>query len=132
MAKHLGVSKTIAQVDNVDYVPLTQTIGLDSLINKKLIAANIISKFIRRANIISAVTIPGIDADVLEYMVKSSSAIIKKPIKNLKFPKNAIVGGYIRNDVGYITVGDTVFQKDDKVVVFALPGAISKVEDFFD
>lgn len=132
MAKHLGVSKTIAQVDNVDYVPLTQTIGLDSLINKKLIAANIISKFIRRANIISAVTIPGIDADVLEYMVKSSSAITKKPIKDLRFPKNAIIGGYIRNDVGYITVGDTVFLKDDKVVVFALPGAISKVEDFFD
>ncbi len=132
MAKHLGVSKTIAQVDNVDYVPLTQTIGLDSLINKKLIAANIISRFIRKANIISSVTIPGIDADVLEYMVKSGSAITKKPIKNLKFPNDAIIGGYIRNDVGYITVGDTVFQNDDKVVVFALPDAISKVEDFFD
>jgi len=132
MAKHLGVSKTIAQVDNVDYVPLTQTIGLDSLINKKLIAANIISRFIRKANIISSVTIPGIDADVLEYMVKSGSAITKKPIKNLKFPKNAIIGGYVRNDIGYITVGDTIFQNDDKVVVFALPGAISKVEDFFD
>jgi len=132
MAKHLGVSKTIAQVDNVDYVPLTQTIGLDSLINKKLIAANIISRFIRKANIISSVTIPGIDADVLEYMVKSGSAITKKPIKNLKFPENAIIGGYIRNDVGYITIGDTVFQNDDKVVVFALPDAISKVEDFFD
>ena len=132
MAKHLGVSKTIAQVDNVDYVPLTQTIGLDSLINKKLIAANIISRFIRKANIIFSVTIPGIDADVLEYMVKSGSAITQKPIKNLKFPKNAIIGGYIRNDIGYITVGDTVFQNDDKVVVFALPGAISKVKDFFD
>ena len=132
MAKHLGVSKTIAQVDNVDYVPLTQTIGLDSLINKKLIAANIISRFIRKANIISSVTIHGIDADVLEYMVKSGSAITKKPIKNLKFPKNAIIGGYIRNDVGYITIGDTVFQNDDKVVVFALPDAISKVEDFFN
>ena len=53
MAKHLGVTKTIALVDNVDYIPLTQTIGLDSLINKKLIAANNILKFIRKANIIS-------------------------------------------------------------------------------
>ncbi len=132
MAKHLGVSKTIAQVDNVDYVPLTQTIGLDSLINKKLIAANIISRFIRRANIISAVTIPGIDAEVLEYVVKSGSSITKKPVKNLKFPKSAIIGGYIRDDIGYIAVGDTVFQNEDKVVVFALPEAINKVEDFFD
>ena len=65
-------------------------------------------------------------------MVKSGSAITQKPIKNLKFPKDAIIGGYIRNDIGYITVGDTVFQNDDKVVVFALPGAISKVKDFFD
>ncbi|MEN8192306.1 MAG: Trk system potassium transporter TrkA [Bacteroidota bacterium] len=132
MAKHLGVSKTIAQVDNVDYVPLTQTIGLDSLINKKLIAANIISRFIRRANVISAVTIPGIDADVLEYVVKPGSAITKKSVKNLKFPKGAIIAGFIRDEVGHITVGDTVFQSDDKVVVFALPDAISKVEDFFN
>ena len=129
MAKHLGVSKTIAQVDNVDYVPLTQTIGLDSLINKKLIAANIISRFIRRANIISAVNIPGIDADVLEYVVKDGSSITKKPVKDLKFPKGAIIGGYVRNDIGYITVGDTVFQSDDKVVVFTLPEAVNKVED---
>ena len=132
MAKHLGVSKTIAQVDNVDYVPLTQTIGWDSLINKKLIAANIISRFIRRANVISAVNIPGIDADVLEYVVKDGSSITKKPVKDLKFPKGAIIGGYVRNDIGYITVGDTVFQSDDKVVVFTLPEAVNKVEDFFN
>ena len=54
MAKHLGVTKTIAQVDNSDYVPLTKTIGLDSLINKKLIAANVISRFIKKSNIISS------------------------------------------------------------------------------
>ncbi len=132
MAKHLGVSKTIAQVDNVDYVPLTQTIGLDSLINKKLIAANIISRFIKRANIISAVTMPGIDAEVLEYVVQPQSAITKKPVKALKFPKRAIIGGYIRDDVGYITVGDTVFHGGDKVVVFSLPEAVGKVEDLFD
>jgi len=132
LAKHLGVSKTIAQVDNVDYVPLTQTIGLDSLINKKLIAANIISRFIRRANIISAVAIPGIDAEVLEYIVKPGSAVTKKPIKDLKFPKSAIIGGYVRDNVGYITIGDTIFEDDDKVVVFALPEAVNKVEEFFN
>ena len=131
MAKHLGVSKTIAQVDNVDYVPLTKTIGLDSLINKKLITANNISRFIRRANIVSTTTLQGIDAEVLEYVVKQNSPITKKPVKLLKFPKNAIIGGYVRGDKGYIAVGDSKIQANDKVVVFSLPGAISKVENFF-
>jgi trk system potassium uptake protein TrkA len=132
MAKHLNVSKTIAQVDNVDYIPLTQTIGLDSLINKKLITANNISRFIRKANIVTLATLHGIDAEVLEYVVKEKSQIIKNPVKDLKFPKNAIIGGYIRNEKGYIAVGDTQFKIGDRVVVFALPGAVSKVEKFFN
>ena len=132
MAKHLKVSKTIAQVDNVDYIPLTQTIGLDSLINKKLITANNISRFISKANIVSLATLQGIDAEVLEYVVKPKSQIVQNPIKKLKFPKNAIIGGYVRNDIGHIAVGDTHFKAGDKVVVFALPGTVPKVEKFFN
>lgn len=131
MAKHLGVEKTIAQVDNVDYIPLTQTIGLDSLINKKLIAANNITRFIRKANIVSLATLQGIDAEVMEYIVKKNSSITKSPVRKLKFPKNAIIGGYIRDDKGFIADGDTEFIPNDKVVVFTLPGAIDKVEKFF-
>lgn len=131
MAKHLGVTKTIALVDNVDYIPLTQTIGLDSLINKKLIAANNILKFIRKANIISIATLQGIDAEVMEYVAQPNSAITKKKVKDLKFPHNAIIGGYIRDNKAYITVGDTKLETNDKVVVFALPGTINKVEKYF-
>ncbi len=131
MAKHLGVSKTITLVDNVDYIPLTQTIGLDSLINKKLIAADNISKFVRKSNIISLATLQGIDAEVMEYVAKQGSPIIKNLVRNLEFPKNAIIGGYIRGDVGYITTGDSQILPNDKVVVFALPGAIKKIEKFF-
>lgn len=131
MAKHLGVSKTVALVDNVDYIPLTQTIGLDSLINKKLIAANNISRFIRKENIISIATLQGIDAEVFEYVAGEKSDVTKKPVKDLSFPKNAIIGGYIRNGKGLITVGNTQIEAGDKVVVFALPGAIDKVEKYF-
>jgi len=131
MAKHLGVTKTIALVDNVDYIPLTQTIGLDSLINKKLIAANNILKFIRKANIISIATLQGIDAEVMEYIAKSNSAVTKKQVKDLKFPPNAIIGGYIRGEETFITVGNSQIETDDKVVVFSLPGTIHKVEKFF-
>ncbi len=131
MAKHLGVAKTIALVDNVDYVPLTQTIGLDALINKKLIAASNISRFIRKANILSVATLQGIDAEVVEYIANENSKITTSKIKDLKFPKNAIIGGYVREGKGYITVGDTEIQAGDKVVVIALPGDVSKVEKFF-
>ncbi len=131
MAKHLGVKKSIALVDNVDYIPLSQTIGLDSLINKKLIAANNLSRFIRKSNVISIVTLQGIDAEVLEYDVLPKSPVTKKPLKDLKFPKNALIGGYVRGEQGFIAIGDTWIEAGDKVVVFALPGTIKEVERFF-
>lgn len=132
MAKHLGVSKTIALVDNVDYLALTQTIGLDSLINKRLIAANHISKFVRKGNVVSSIALHGIDAEVFEYVAQPNSKITKKQVRDLKFPHNAIIGGYIRNGEGHITVGDTQIQVNDKVVVFSLPGIIHNVDKFFD
>jgi len=131
MAKHLGVTKTIALVDNVDYIPLTQTIGLDSLINKKLITASNISRFIRKASIISIASLQGIDAEVVEYVVSDNAKVIKAPIRDIKFPKNAILGGYVRNGEGYIAVGDSQLLPGDKVVVVALPDEFSKVEKLF-
>ena len=131
MAKHLGVKKTIALVDKVDYIPLTQTIGLDSLINKKLIAANNISRFIRKSEVLAHSTLEGIDADILEYVVQANSPVTKKPIKDLNFPKEAIIGGIIRGDESMIAVGDTRMLSGDKVVVFALPGGVKKTENLF-
>lgn len=131
MAKHLGVTKTIALVDNVDYIPLTQTIGLDSLINKKLITASSISRFIRKASILSIATLQGIDAEVVEYIVGENAKVTKAPIRDTKFPKNVILGGYVRKGEGFIAVGDTQLLPGDKVVVVALPDEFSKVEKLF-
>ena len=131
MAKHLGVKKAIALVDKVNYIPLTQTIGLDSLINKKLIAANNISRYIRKSEVLALSTLEGIDADIMEYVVQPNSLITKKPIKDLNFPKEAIIGGIIRGEESMIAVGDTRIQKGDKVVVFSLPGGVKQTEKFF-
>jgi len=131
MAKHLGVTKTITLVDRADYIPLTQTIGLDSLINKKLIAANNISRFIHKGEVIAVATIEGIDADIFEYTAQPNSPITKKQIKDIHFPKEAIIGGIIRGGEGHIAVGSTQIQGNDKVVVFALPGAIKKIDKYF-
>lgn len=131
MAKHLGVTKAIALVDKVDYIPLTQTIGLDSLINKKLIAANNISRFIRKGEVVAIATLEGIDAEVLEYRAAPDSPATKKPVKDLHFPKEAIIGGIIRGDESFITIGETQIRANDKVVVFSLPDAVDKLTKFF-
>ena len=132
LAKHLGVKKVIALVDKVDYIPLTQTIGLDSLINKKLIAANNISRFIHKSDVIVMATLEGIDADVLEFKVQRNSDITKHKISEIDFPKGSIVGGFIRGDEVSIATGDSQINVGDKVVVFCLPDIALKVEKLFE
>jgi len=132
MAKHLGVTKAIALVDKADYVPLTQTIGLDSLINKKLIAANNISRFIRKGEVLAIATLEGIDAEVLEFVAQRGSPATKKAVRDLHFPKDAIIGGVIRDNDSFIIIGDSQIRENDKVVIFSLPGAVKKIAKFFE
>lgn len=131
MAKHLGVKKVIALVDKVEYVPLTQTIGLDSLINKKLIAANNIVRFIKKGEIISYSSLEGIDAVVMEFVAQPGSKITEENIAESDFPKDAIIGGFIRKDESFIALGSSKINAGDKVVVFSLPEAVGKIEKFF-
>lgn len=131
LAKAKGVSKTIALVENMDYINLSQTIGIDTLINKKLIAAGDIFRHIRKGNIISVRNLYDTDAEILEFEVTTGTKITRKPIKQLNFPKSAIIGGLVRDGKGYITLGDTQIYAGDHVVVFAHPEAIKKVESFF-
>lgn len=132
MAKHLGVTKAIALVDKVDYVPLTHTIGLDSLINVKLIAANNISRFIRKGELLAMASLEGIDAEVYEYIAQRNSPITQKPVKELHFPKDAIIGGVIRDNKSFIIVGDSQIKENDKVVVFSLPSGVKKIVKYFE
>jgi trk system potassium uptake protein TrkA len=131
MAKHLGVRKAIALVDKADYVPLTQTIGLDSLISKKLIAATNILQFIHRGEIIAQTTLEGLDAQLFEYVAQPNSPITKKAVKDIGFPKEAIIGGVIRGDESFIALGDTQIKPNDKVVIFSLPDGVKKIEKLF-
>lgn len=132
LAKHLGVKKVIALVDKVDYIPLTQTIGLDSLINKKLIAANNISRFIHRSDVVVIATLEGIDADVLEFKVQPNSIITNNQISEIEFPKGSIVGGFIRGEQASIATGDSKINAGDKVVIFCLPDSVNQLEKFFE
>jgi trk system potassium uptake protein TrkA len=131
MAKHLGVKKAIALVDKTDYVPLTQTIGLDSLINKKLNAATNILQYIRRGEVLAQSSLEGIDAQLFEYEAQDNTPVIKKKVKDLDFPKEAIIGGIVRGDESFIVVGDSQILPNDKVVIFSLPAGIKKLEKLF-
>lgn len=131
VAKEHGVRKTIALVENVEYIHLSQNIGIDTMINRKLIAANFIFRYIRKGEIISITSIHGVDAEILEFIAKEDSKITKQYIKNLKFPKNAILGGVVRKGVPRIVNGDFRVRADDRVVVLCIPKAIHKVEAFF-
>ncbi len=131
LAKKMGVPKVIAEVENIDYIPLAENIGVDTIINKKLITASRIFRFTTRSEVSAIKCLTGTDAEVLEYIVKRGSKITKVSLKELDFPKGAIVGGVIRGKNSFIAKGDTLIKPHDRVVVFTLPAAKSKVEKFF-
>jgi len=132
VAKAQGVEKTIALVENIDYINVSQTIGIDTMINKKLIAASNIFRYVRQGEVISLANISGIvEAEVLEFEAPQGAKITQKPIKKLSFPKKAIIGGVVRNGEGMTVLGDFQIQARDRVVIFCLPEAIGKVEALF-
>lgn len=131
VAKNHGVAKTIALVENIDYIHLSQSIGVDTLINKKLIAANFIFRYIRKGEILSLTSLHGADVEVLEFEVTSHSKIKDKRIADIKFPTASLVGGVIRNEVGHIPDQNFEFKERDHVVILAKMESIHKVESFF-
>ncbi|TDU42859.1 trk system potassium uptake protein TrkA [Gelidibacter sediminis] len=131
VAKSKGVRKTIAMVENMDYYQLSQSIGIDTLINKKLLAANNIFRYIRKGEVVAMTKLNNMNAELLEFVVKKRSKITDKLIKDLDFPRSAIIGGVIRNGTGIIPLGDFKVMAGDRVVVCCLPRAITQVEKFF-
>ena len=131
VGKKYGIKKTIARIENFDYIHLSQSIGVDTLINKKLLAANEIFRFIRKGNILELNKLNNMNAEVLEFLVNKDSKVKGKKIRDLDFPRSAIIGGVIRDGVGKIALGDFVIKKGDRILVCALYNAISKVEKLF-
>ena len=130
-AKSLGVARTIAEVENIEYIKLAESMGVDAVINKKLITAGRIFKFTLSNKVRFIKYMSGTKAEVLEFIVAPDTAITRKPLKDMNFPRNAIVGGVIRGNESFIAVGDTQIQAYDRVAVFALPEAVKEVDRFF-
>jgi len=127
----MGVPKTIAEVENIEYIKLAEGMGVDAVINKKLITAGRIFRFTLSNKVRSIKCLNGSDAEVLEFLVNPDSNITRGPLKDLKFPKEAIIGGVIRGNESFIANEYTELKPYDRVVVFALPQVLSKVNNFF-
>ena len=131
VARSKKIKKTIALVENMDYFQLSQSIGIDTLINKKLLAANNIFRYIRRGDVVALTRLNNLNAEILEFEVNSGSKVCQKIIRDLDFPRSAIIGGVIRDGKGMIALGDFEIRQGDRVVVCCVPQSIPKIEKLF-
>ncbi len=132
VAKSKGVKKTIALVENMDYINISQTIGIDTLINKKLLAASAIFRHVRKGKVLALANLHNVDAEVLEFFVRRKAKVTKYPIKDLSLTRKAVIGGIVRKGIAYMPSGDFQIEKGDRVIVFCLPEAINEVEKSFN
>ena len=131
LAKKYGVKKTIALVENLDFIEIAMNSGIGTVINKKLAAASYITRFTMSAKVQSTKCLTNTDAEVFEFIAQAKSPVTKKSIRKLRLSDKAIIGGFIRDGVGYISKGDLKIEPGDKVVVFSLPQAFHLVDKMF-
>ncbi|MBR2619156.1 MAG: Trk system potassium transporter TrkA [Paludibacteraceae bacterium] len=129
-AKNLGVKRTIAEVENNDYISMAESLDIGAIINKKIIAASHIYQLILGGDV-SVKCLTFVDVLVVELMAEDDSSITKDCLKNLKLPKNTTIGGIVRNDKGIVAVGDTQIQAGDRVIVFCGEDTVHKIEKLF-
>jgi len=132
LAKRMGVKKVIAEVENMNYINLAESIGIDTIINKKLVTASNIFRFTMSTDVQAIKCLMGSDAEVLEFIVKPNSPATKNRIRDLGLPEDVIVGGIVRGDKVFIAVGSTEINAYDRVVVFAMHASVARIGTFFN
>ena len=131
LAKSEGVRHTVAEIENLDYIKLAERMGIDTIINKKLIAAGHIYRYTMTGSVSMIKYLAATDAEVLEFVASPKSKIIRDTLSNIDFPDDAIIGGLVRGKSGHVATGDTQIQPGDRVVVFSKPTAICEVNRLF-
>ena len=131
-AKRMGVDKTVAEVENIDYISMAESLDIGTVINKKMIAASHIYQMMLDADVSNVKCLTFANADVAEFTAKPGSKITKHLIKDLGLPKGVTIGGMIRNGEGILVTGNTLIHPGDHIVVFCLGMMIKKVEKYFN
>lgn len=130
-AKRFGVRKTVAEIENMDYISMAESLNIGTIINKKLITVNDIYRVLLSADISNVKTLMVANADVAEIIARPNSRITKKEVKKLELPKDVTLGGLIRNGEAIMIEGDTLIEPYDKVVVFCLEDSLRDAEKLF-
>lgn len=131
-AKRFGLQKTIAEVENIDYIQLAESLDIGTIINKKMLAASYIYQYTLDADVHNVKGLTHVDAEVVELTARKDSPITKGKIMDIKLPKNIFIGGVVRNGVGFIANGQTVIQAGDDVIVFCLSSSFHKLDQLFN
>ena len=130
-AKKLGVRKTIAMVENLDYVSMAEGLDIGTIINKKTIAASHIFKMMLKADVRNMRSLMMVDSDVAEFVAAEGSKVTRKPVKELGLPFGVTIGGLVRQGEGILVSGNTQIQTGDSVMVFCHKHQLNKVEKYF-
>ena len=128
LAKRMGARKSITRISKFSYFPLMNAIGLEQVVSPRLSAINTILQHIRKGKVLSAISIKGEQAELIEAVALETSEIVAKPLSKISFPKGAMVAGIIRKENIIIPTGDSVIEPDDRVIIFARREAIPKIE----
>ena len=130
-AKRLGVRKTVAMVENLDYVDMAESLDIGTIINKKTLAASHIYQMMLDGDVSNVRSLMLVDADVAEFTAAEDSKVTKKPVKDLGLPFGTTIGGLVRNGTGMLVNGNSQIQAGDCVMVFCHEQKLNNIEKFF-
>lgn len=130
-AKRFGVRKTIAEVENIDYIPMAEGLDIGTVLNKKTITASYIYQLLLDASVLNVRNLTNADAQIVEFRAMPGSRITRGKIRDMRFPKNVNIGGIVRAGEGILVNGDTEVLEGDKVVVFCKSDVIRQLDKFF-
>ena len=131
-AKRMGVFKTIAEVENIDYISMAESLDIGAVINKKKIAASYIYQLLLDADVENVKCLTFANADVAEFIVKEGARVTRSLVKDIALPKGVTIGGLVRKDEGILVTGHTQILPGDHVVVFCLSSMIKRIEKYFN
>jgi trk system potassium uptake protein TrkA len=128
LSKRMGARKTITKIDKFSYFPLMSAIGLEQVVSPRLSSINTILQHIRRGKVLSAISLKGEQAEVMEAIALETSDIVGRPLKKIAFPKDALLAGIIHKEKVIIPSGNSVIEPEDRIIIFATRKAIPKIE----
>ncbi len=131
LGKALGAKKTVTRIGKLSYIPLVSAIGIDTVVSPRLSAIRAILQYIRKGKVICVAPLKGEGAEAIEFEALETSDIVNTPLSKVKFPKEAIVGAIVRGEEVIIPRGHNTIKPHDHLIIFALKGAIPKLEKLF-